>query len=130
MTQYIADTVSCGGVPYFEYRYSPEPIDSEPDVRLITIEFAPSEQPDDQYQLPQPRFRFSDRVKVIDPDEPNWDEWSTFIITGMKHNGLRCSITNKWREQPQWRYELKRIWGEGSGFWASENEICLTLEEF
>ena len=97
-----------------------------PASQPITIQFIPLVHPNDEFELEQPEYRFGYLVKIIDPSEPNPNEWEEFIIVGMKHNGTRYRNVETWMTQPEWYYLLKRPSGVSEEFWVAEDEICLS----
>jgi hypothetical protein len=60
MTQYITDTVECGGIPRFEYRYVPE----QTEIERVTIEFIPDPENRNSYSYSHPLYTFTQIVAI------------------------------------------------------------------
>ncbi len=131
MEDYAVQTVEVGGVPYTEYRYSPEP---EEQV-IITIEFTPEVQPMDDYSYPQPQFVFKEEVALV--KQVNYCQQNKialseevidfYPITAMELVERKLS-NGRLAEAPYWLYGLRSHKGTRELMWFSEDELISKRE--
>ena len=131
MENYAVQTVEVGGIPYTEYRSSPE---IEEQV-IITIEFKPEVHYLDDYSYPQPQFVFLEEValtKQVNYCQQNKIALSEEVIEFYPIRAMelveRKLSNGRLAEAPYWLYGLRSNKGTRELMWFSEDELISKRE--
>ena len=131
MEDYAVQTVEVGGVPYTEYRCSPE---VEEQI-IITIEFKPEVHPMDDFSYRQPQFVFLEEValaKQVNYCQQNKIALSEEVIdfypiTAMELVERKLS-NGRLTEAPYWLYGLRSTEGTRELMWFIDEELISKRE--
>jgi hypothetical protein len=121
MAHYEAQTISAFGIPYTEYRYTPEPTD----IEVVTIEFTPDPDNKSNYSYSHPRYTFTETVAIrkdwerCQQNNLDWrDELILYRICSLDLVELFSKSTGRLTEAPSWMfgvrssYSLQLLWFE------------------
>lgn len=78
----------------------------------------------DEWEFPQPKFKFMDRVGIRNGCEP--ESWETAIIVGMRL--YYCDRNGTLRSQPRWEYSLRDHNSYPSNYWYEEEHLELEAD--
>lgn len=121
----LIQTIEANGLPYSEYRYEPEILETT----LVTIEFRPESHPLDDYDYSPPRFVFNDTVALqqqwnhclqadLDPDE----ELDYYRVCALELVEPK-SKSGRLNDAPYWLIGIRCLSGTRELIWFEQDEL-------
>ena len=86
-----------------------------------SLEFEIKPHPNDEFVFPQPRFKFMDRVALVQAERP--DSWEVGEVVGMLLQFSRWADSETLIEQPCWLYNVQQPGHCTNPIWLEETDL-------